>query len=356
MWLYIFLVILILALGIILENKNRKLYSILVCIIFTLIIGLRHYSIGVDTPVYVSIFNRIVSSGLENYRTTWIETGFLYFYSIIGMISKDYSIMLLIISFLTNFAICKYIEKYSNNMCVSFMLIILTRIFFSEMNIIRQYLSVAVVLLAIPLIEKKKFIKFLLYILVASLFHKSSWALFFVYFLYNINISNKVKIITIIISLMIYNFYYSFFIKITSLFGGTYMYYVDNFIESNKLGSIITFIINLIILFVIEIIRSNKTIAEKIDKKDNFFYNCHFVLTFLSFLAIKMNILGRITIFFQVITTVALPNYINMLSNKKLVFILYIIILTCFFINMIVVLKYRPEWYNVLPYKFYWQN
>ena len=101
MFIYLLLLFSILLLGMFLEKNNKKTYSILICIILTLIAGLRHYTIGNDTITYLRFFNNVLSS----YMTSRYEIGFIYFTLFIRRITDNFTIYLLIISFLFNYII-----------------------------------------------------------------------------------------------------------------------------------------------------------------------------------------------------------------------------------------------------------
>ena len=111
-----------------------------------------------------------------------------------------------------------------------------------------------------------------------------------------------------------------------------------------------SFIINLLFLIMFFIIKKYCK-KDKIDKFDIFLYNCHFIYTIISFLAIRMSVLSRITVFFDILIMVSIPNFIEKVSYYRLIVLIYYIVLLLLFISMLVVLIYRPEWYKVTPYR-----
>lgn len=349
---YYIIAFVIVVLGFALEKKNRKLYACIVFAILTVIVGLRHYTIGVDTPNYVGIFNTISSVGVSQFMDSWLEIGFLYFNIFISKFTDSYTIFLLIIAIITNFSICKFIEKYSHNMTMSFLLIILTRMLFNEMNIMRQCLSVALFLISFDFIKKRNFIKFLIIISISSLIHKSSILLIPIYFLYGKKLGTRHKICLISLTAFIYVFFYIFFIRISTYFGTTYEQYVENFYGSNKIASVLSFFINLFILLLFFMI--NKIEKTKNNEDEIFLYNCQYILTLISFLCIKMSILSRVTVLFDVLILVSLPNYIRKIRNLKIRAAVYFGVVCFFLLSTSIILLYRPEWYKVIPYRFFW--
>lgn len=83
MSIYILLLIIIFILGVKLEKKNKKLYSAIVCILFTIIASLRSYNVGNDTNNYISLFRKILNMteiyGFEIFKVSRFENRFYSF-------------------------------------------------------------------------------------------------------------------------------------------------------------------------------------------------------------------------------------------------------------------------------------
>lgn len=349
MFIYLLLLFSILLLGMLLEKSNKKTYSILICIILTLIAGLRHYTIGNDTITYLRFFNNALSS----YMTSRYEIGFIYFTLFIRRITDNFTIYLLIISFLFNYIICKLIRKDSPNMIVSFLLFFLCRFFFNEMNIMRQYISIAIIILGFKYIYKRKFLQYFICIIVAMLFHKSAFLCIILYFLYNVKITKKISIIICIASLFMFSLFYNVVNYITMKLN-MYETYVDLFYGSNKIGNVISFIICLSIIFLSFYI--NKiTKNNSLDKKENYYKWLLILATVTSFLSIKISIFSRIKNYFDLFVVIFIPIIVEKINGKKK-FLIYFIIILLFGIYCILITHYRPNWNNIYPYYFYTKN
>lgn len=349
MFIYLLLLFSILLLGMFLEKNNKKTYSILICIILTLIAGLRHYTIGNDTITYLRFFNNVLSS----YMTSRYEIGFIYFTLFIRRITDNFTIYLLIISFLFNYIICKLIRKDSPNMIVSFLLFFLCRFFFNEMNIMRQYISIAIIILGFKYIYKREFLQYFICIIVATLFHKSAFLCIILYFLYNVKITKKISIIICIASLVMFSLFYNVVNYITMKLN-MYETYVDLFYGSNKIGNVISFIICLSIIFLSFYI--NKiTKNNSLDKKENYYKWLLILATVTSFLSIKISIFSRIKNYFDLFVVIFIPIIVEKINGKKK-FLIYFIIILLFGIYCILITHYRPNWNNIYPYYFYTKN
>lgn len=350
MLIYLILIISIIVCGIIFEKKNKRLYSIIMVILFTVISGLRYYSIGNDTSTYFYGFKTILRYGIEAFSISRYEKGYILLNLIIGNFTDNFTIMLTVCALITNIFICNFIRKNSKCMCVSFLLFFFCRFFFSEMNIVRQYIAIGILLYSIKYIENKKLLKYLGCVCIATAFHYSAIFMILIYYLYDIKLNGKKIAGMSLITLIVNYVFYSILVKLTSLLG-IYQGYVSEFYGSNKIGSIIAFIMYLVVYTFLSCITKYKKIAPK----DNFFYNCSFVLVLVSFLAIRMSVLSRITEYLSILMIVQIPNFIGYIKNVKKRVLLYFVVVVCFSVYCYSILYLRPNWNNVYPYKFFWQ-
>lgn len=348
---YVILIVAILIFGMLFEKNNKKVYSIIMMILFTLIAGLRHYTIGNDTIPYLNGFNNILISGYNAFSTSRFEKGYILLNLIIGKFTNNFTVMLIICSLIINIFICNFIRSNSKSMCISFLLFFFCRFFFSEMNIVRQYIALGIFLYSFKYIENRKMLKYLICNFIAITFHYSAIFLIPIYYIYNMKLDRKKIFFLSTIALIVNYLFYGILVKVTILLG-KYQNYVNEFYNSNKAGSIIAFIMySVIFIFLLEILKKNKEVT----KRDNFFYNCSFILVLVSFLSIRLSILSRVTEYLSILMIVQIPNFIKYIRSAKKRLILYIIVIFCFMIYCSVITYFRPNWNNIFPYRFYWQ-
>lgn len=347
---YVILLVSIIVFGIIFGKTNKKLYSIIMFIEFTFISGLRHYLIGTDTITYFYVFRSVLEYGYKIFNISRYEKGYILLNILVGKIVNNYTFFLCVCAFITNYFIFKFIRKYSENICVSFLLFFFCRFFFSEMNIIRQYIAIGIFLYSFKYIETRKFVKYLICIGIAMLFHYSVIFMIPVYYIYDIKLDVKKIIWMSLVTLIINMMFYSILIKITGVLG-IYQEYIDKFYGSNKVGSMITFFMHFVIFIFLLYLSKNKEIT----KRDNFLYNCSFILILISFLSIRLSVLNRIIEYLSILMIVQIPNFIKYVTTSKKRFVLYIFVIICFMIYCSVITYFRPNWNTVYPYKFFWQ-
>lgn len=165
-----------LCMGVLLPNlqKNKKYYLIMMFVILTFFSGLRGIDVGIDTKSYVAIFNQVNMQPLmDSFNNSRIENGYILLNYVVGRFTDNPQAILLITSIIINYSFARAIYKYSDNVAISTFIHVM---FFynSTMNLIRQYIALSIFLFGLDYLLRKDRLKFILVVLVASLFHSSS--------------------------------------------------------------------------------------------------------------------------------------------------------------------------------------
>ena len=146
-----------------------------------------------DVPVYKNVFDRLASKPLigaffdddESEYGENFEVGYKFFLSLVGQIWQNINFFLFINSVVLCFLYLKYFRKYSPLFGFSVLLFILLP-FNQSLFVLRQHLSLAILLLSYDYIIEQKFWKFLLVVIIAMMIHMSSVVFVPVYFLYKV--------------------------------------------------------------------------------------------------------------------------------------------------------------------------
>ena len=351
MLIYYLIIFLIILIGLFIGNKYKKIYVYFICILLTLIAGLRHYTVGSDTFMYYRYFNNALTYGTKAFSMTGVEQAYILLNYLFVQFSSSFNLFLIIISGYINFTIGKYIIEHSNKTMLSLLLFVLCRFFFSEMNIIRQMLSIAIIINGLKHVKKREFVWYLLYVIIACLIHKSAFISIILYFLYDYDFKAIKKIRWCVIIIGLFIFLGPFLEKITSVLG-IYNGYVKLFMDSNKLGSFLSFITILFECIIVSVvIKKNK---KNIVKNDLFLYNALIISLAFSFLSIRISILDRYVLYFSIFSIVLIPNIIEKISKSKNRMLAYVLTFLFFLTYFLLITYVRPEWNSINPYVFYW--
>ena len=233
---------------------------------------------------------------------------------------------------------------------------ILLRYFFNEMNILREFLAMCIILSSIDLIKKRKLFKYIIVIAIASLFHATAIIAFPLYFLYSNEFNKKTKTIISICSIFIYVFLSDVLIYFTNILG-LYSNYVENRLDSYNLASLLGFIIAICIyLFYKYEFNHHKNDFKTTEiKEHSFLLNIAFVAIFFGLISYRINIFSRATIYYNIFNIIMLPNAISLIKNPRSKHICYVVIFLLFFASFATIMYLRSDWYCVTPYRFYWK-
>ena len=165
---------------------NKKELKNVALIFLTLFAGLR-FNVGADYLSYEYLFNMIKSN-----QQTRMEP--LYWF--LNKISPNYVVLCIIITFLSLYLIFKFIN-YLDKKNFYFILFGYVSIYYLQWNMstVRQGLAISVFLYSTIFLFEKRYEKYLFFVLLGGLFHKSLFLAIFLYPIFKYKIKDKYLII-----------------------------------------------------------------------------------------------------------------------------------------------------------------
>ena len=167
---------------------------------FSVLSAARADSVGMDTSSYSMVYKMFAEgksiTSVESFATT-IEYGYLLFTQMITRLFHSRFVFFLINGIIIYGCYLKYIHKYSCDLVMSVMLF--TSLFFtSTFNVMRQYVAVGVLLIALIRFKKRKYISTALLFVASFLVHQSTLIFFPLFVLFLIpNKGHKILFIEI---------------------------------------------------------------------------------------------------------------------------------------------------------------
>lgn len=168
--------------------KRSKFMILLASLIIpAFVAGARDAGVGTDTLVYgEKYFDIVCNYGLKGLLLhTDCEWGYAAFIYIISLFTHEifweYFLIEFVIVSLTWISIVDFLEEGYR---ASAMLIYYLLFFPFSLNIMRQSIAMAIILFSLRFIKKRSFFKFILCMITAALFHKTSIVAVGVYFVY----------------------------------------------------------------------------------------------------------------------------------------------------------------------------
>lgn len=178
MGIYFFILIYII-LGRLFAKQHRKFYLISCFGLLILVAAFRDYSIGIDlSKHYARNFTYIASADWSKmYKFTQLggyDIGFVVFCKLISYISTNVQWFIIVSSVITFGLIGRYIYKYSDDVALETFMFFSSMIYFMYLNIIAQALAIAIVTIGLDKLAKKKYLLFIIWLIIATTVHSSA--------------------------------------------------------------------------------------------------------------------------------------------------------------------------------------
>ena len=336
--------------------KRRKQFVIIVSVILVLQSCLRNLAVGEDTYAYFMTFTNASRFSYHDTLTFFLnnfkygigkDPGFFFMEKFFNdILYGNFRVFLILVAILFFYSLGRFIltniRKLSD---VILAYVIYSVLYFSFYSItgIRQTIAMAIVMLSIPYIKKKKIVPFILIILVASTIHKS--AIIFIIF-YVINRYKSIAKYIFTFALLLF--------PVAMIFKGQFLILIQSFMgydDYQSMDGAGTMTFTILFLFVSLFTYLRRKYIEKNNVNFPFFFNALAVcLVFLPLSWINPSLL-RIIMFFSIYLLVIIPEIINSFSTVSMKFTKE---LKVFCMIILVALYIKSN--NGFEYGFFWDE
>lgn len=349
-------------------RQLEKFFSLILLIFYLSLSCFRADSVGTDLGNYLKRYVYIgEASWLEfpSFNSRWgFEYGFLIFCKLISYINKSEQFFLIVTSLFVLGNLFYAIKKYSLNSCLSYYFFVVFLYFGTSMNLIRLFMALSICILSIDKIVEKDLKKFIIIILIASLFHTSALVFLVLYPFCRIKISKDTLVIFAVGCFLIYflgDTVILFLLKnITS-------YYYARYAEGIGSGSGTGMLLLLVMIFAYcfwnqtrignkGAVYAEKNGMKKFDEYHSIWMHMLLLAIALNMLALRLMVAGRLMWYMKISLIFLLPNTFQMLSAKNksdilagALFIVCCIILPIIYYNNMM----NVDNAGIVPYFFY---
>lgn len=172
-------------------NKKNKTALMFFFLMLTILVALRHESVGADTRNYINHFYRFSALNFTEIATDTAEFGYAYFNKIVSLISKNHQVFLTIAAIVTGTTIYQIYKHLNVDTTLTMLLFCTMSTFVMMFSGIRQMLAIAIGFIAYKFVREKRLILFVLSIALAMTLHTSAFMIAFMYPAYHIRINKK---------------------------------------------------------------------------------------------------------------------------------------------------------------------
>lgn len=182
--------------------KWNLFYSI--SLIFIVFISGFRYEVGTDWFEYKKYYELLMRNPYLQYQDQRMEFGYFKLNKILGSLNFNYTALFTLVAIISWGFYFKSFTKFYYLLPISIFFIFCDEYFFWSLNGVRQFMAITIFLYSLRYNKKGDFIKYLTYILIASIFHKSVLILIIVYFLpIRVNYNKTIWLLLFIISFVL---------------------------------------------------------------------------------------------------------------------------------------------------------
>jgi len=203
------------------NRKNRKAFTFIVSLQMILLSGLRHISIGADTWNYKGNFYEVINPAFDQYYSWKVlflkfiqlfsqtyssrDLGYALFTKLFATFIPNFRVFLFAIAIFVCTGLARFLNKYSADIAVSYVLFQAFILPFMLLTGIRQTIAMGLIVFwGYDFVKDKKILKYFILCLVASLFHFTALVMIPFYFICNYPREIKFRyFISIVISILI---------------------------------------------------------------------------------------------------------------------------------------------------------
>lgn len=200
-----FLCFAFIQLGIPFEEKSRKFLNFILIISYVLFFGFRGF-IATDWINYYDYFKNISTELNLALKYNFFEPGFITYSVLIKKISTSYESFQLINTITNIILLHIFIKRYlpTKYHALAYVVFIVFNGFILEINLLRNFKAILILLLALQHIENREPIKYFLYVLLAISFHWTGILFIPLYFFLHKKIDIRIYVLIFVFGTVIY--------------------------------------------------------------------------------------------------------------------------------------------------------
>ena len=205
---------------------------------------------------------------------------------------------------------------------------------------LRQSIAYSIVWLSLIFVKQRKFIKFILMVLLASTFHKTAFIFLPIYFIAN-------KKITLKYILLFFSAFMGMLVLKVPLVTFITRYLYSTYEVSNSAGGY-TLLILLLAIFIFFILIRNKKIENFRD--NDIWFNMLIIAILIQTLASTQGNIARLTMYYSFSIVFLIPNVLSTLEDKKQKILMEAIVYICLFVFYFITIQNETSY---IPYKLF---
>lgn len=328
-------------------EKSRvrgNIFVVYILIILSSISGFR-YAVGTDYFSYREIFINSNQIGLFDER----DFGYTLLNKIINLFTNNPQWLFLITSLIINSLIIYTIRNNSKMIEISIYIYIAGYMYFSTFNGIRQWISAAILFSGVNFLLNRKFLKYLIIILLASTMHQTALIMIPVYFIVNGKFRSIRGMGICIFGISGFIFYIKLVELLMKILEGTKIYndYNKTLILYGAGSNFLRFLVALVPVILSLIYY--KSINKDNDIRLDILMNLSLINAMVMLIGSRHWIFARFLMYFELYNLILYPIIFTKI-NKKDSRLIYYLLIVFYLVYCILLLKSGDS--NIIPYRY----
>lgn len=355
-------------------RKHRKWYVISTFAVIILFAALRKYTVGIDLELHYAInYERIAALSWGDVPSfIAYDSGFNILCKLLSYISPDRQFFIVVTSLIVFGSIGRYIYRHGSDVVLETFLFVVSFCFMMYMNIIAQAVALSVFLCGIDYLKQKKFLKYVLVVLLAASMHISAIVLLLLIPLSYLKVERK-NVIRFMIVLIVVLVTYNKVFEIAANVMPEFTRYLEEGNVHGQATTLGTFVLSLIMIYAgcfvayLVLVYSNRQLAERsytiqLRKKGyveqistNLLAYCTMIAVCSRFASLQIAVSSRVGYYFCIFAFTllarSLDSYFGDRDRKIVKLLIYAVLIVYFCVFAPV---FGPINYGGVPYEFFW--
>lgn len=332
--------------------RKRMLFCVLSGAEIAAVIGLRSINVGIDTFSYAQRFSEISYVSFFSLFSLDIhfEKGFLLYNKVLSFISYNPQVLFIVSAIILMWAVMRLIYKNTSFVWLGTIIYIsAVGDFRWALTATRQTIAIAFTVFAFEAVKKRRPLNFILFVLIAAMFHKSALCFLILYPLYRVRF-NIVNVFIALAGSVIIFFNLGLILHFASSLFPNYQGYLSVSGLDSITGVLIKVLIAAFPVLILHLTRS------RADKDMNVLLWSALLSLLFAVFTLKLYMLGRLALYFSIYTIILVPKTFELIKNKKAFIFFLAIFLGCTLLYTQRTITHGAKDNNFLPYEFFWQN
>jgi hypothetical protein len=327
-----------------LSNKSKQKYlAILIAVQLFVLSFFKADTVGIDMPNYSSGFNTIANLPWNMLNSFSWEYGYVLLNKIASFLYCDFRLLIFIVSLVTVFLFSKHIYNESKIHWLSFYLFVCMNFFNFTLSVYRQSLAIALTAYSIKYLHSnnRSFVKFTLFVVLASLFHQSALIFLLIYPISKIKISKEYILLVSLTGIMAY------------LLGGRVINFLLDIYSRDQItvtGQGFEMFLMLLLITSVGMLFHKHAIKE--DDNINLYLHMMILSVILQIFSFHLSIFVRVVSYFSIHMIIFIPNIVSSIPSRKLKY--FGICLICMLAFVFYFYTLNNDLLGTNPYCFIW--